>query len=339
MRRLPPTAPAWLLALGLASCGSDAAQEGEVPAGPIERSLEPVRMVERWVVGGGPDDDRLLMPVALAAGAGRVYVLDPGGTRVAAFDGESGELLWMVGRKGGGPEEFGGLSAVAALADGSVMVADPQNGRLAILDERGRFADPIPQGEVSYVSSACELPDGSLLLATLQPDRPVVRMDRGGRVLDRYPLPWDVRGQPPIALQAQLLADQTRGCVLALTLARGFAHFRGDSFGTPMPYAEILDFPASEVSAGEFRSSQRLTERQIAAYAGFYMGNELCFLFEGKTRNARRLIDCHEADTGRYRRSLLTPESLHAAAADGDRLYFLAERQGYPVLLRADLVG
>lgn len=330
-----------VIAGALSACVADAAPEEEVTVPSMERRLEPVSLNEQWSVGGPPDDERLLMPVALAAGSGRVYVMDPGGMRVAAFDGESGELLWAAGRRGGGPEEFGGLSALTVLSDGTLMVADPQNGRLSFLDPGGRFVDRMAQGEVSYVSSACELADGSLLMATLQPERPVVRLSREGRVLDRYALPWPgAAEQPPIATQAQLVGDGGGRCVLYLALAKGFVPFKGDGFGDPVSYVEILDFPPSEVqTSGEFDRRQRLTERQIAAYGAFYSGGELCFLFEGKTENARRLIDCYDRETGDYRRSLLLPEALHWAAADGERLYFLGQRQSYPVLLRAELVS
>jgi hypothetical protein len=88
--------------------------------------------------------------------------------------------------------------------------------------------------------------------------------------------------------------------VLALELGRGFALYRDGRFGPPHRYVESFDLPDVEVRRSFGSRSQRVLERQIAAYDVAADGGEIDVAFEGKTSAARRLIDV-------YGRSKLEP--------------------------------
>jgi outer membrane protein assembly factor BamB len=292
-----------------------------------------------WTRGGEADDTLLLMPWAMAADSGRVYVLDAAAHRLVALDAADGSVAWVAGSKGSGPGEFQSPTAVAALPGGRVAVADPQNNRITILGDGGFVSRTISSRDASDVTSLCGLSDGSLVIATLADTQPVLTMSPDGRVTGRYDLPWpDVAARPPITRAAKLVSAGGPACVLLLTLGRGFATFEGGRFTQRREYVERLELPHAEVTQTLRSRTQRLVERQIAAYDGAVDGGEIALAFEGRTADARRIIDVYELSTGTYLRSYRLPYPANGLARFGGRYYLLAERDGYPVLTALSLV-
>jgi len=324
------------LALAFTACSTDAprtlAQRHDATRAEARRFVA-VAWDTLWTRGGEADDTLLLMPWAMAAGSGRVYVLDAAAHRVVALDAADGSVAWVAGSKGSGPGEFQSPTPVATLPDGRVAVADPQNNRITILGEGGFVSRTISSRDAADVTSLCGLSDGSLLIATLADTQPVITMSRDGRVTGRYDLPWpDVAARPPITRAAKLVSTGGSGCVLLLTLGRGFATFEGGRFTRRREYVERLELPDAEVTQ-TFRSrTQRLVERQIAAYDGAVDGGEIALLFEGRTADARHLIDVYERSAGTYLHSYRLPHPANGLASFDGRYYLLAEREGYPVL-------
>lgn len=333
----------WIALAATAACagGRDRADRADRVESASVGDAHPRRVVSPpwdtlWTRGGGAQDDTLLlMPWALAADSARVYVLDAAAYRLVAFRASDGSVAWISGRKGGGPGEFAGPTAIATLPAGGVAVADPRNSRITVLDTAGHVIRELRLASVSDARSMCALADGSLLLATAEDDQPLVLMTVFGRVYRRLALPWaDLTDVPPLARQARLAATPDHAsCVLALELGRGFATFDGTRFTAPHRYVEFFDLPSVEVRRTLRSRTQRVLERRIAAYDVAADGGEIAAAFEGRTAAGRRLIDLYDLRSGAYLRSYVLEASVSNLARWGGRYYLVAEREGYPVLL------
>lgn len=336
-------------ALLLTACASGADDEKGPPA-----ASSPKDAVRRfaashwdtlWVRGGSEADTSLLFPMGpMVADEAHAYVADPGAYRLVAFDLRDGSVAWMAGGKGSGPGEFLSLSTMAIGSSGDLLVADPSNGRLAVVSRGGAFLDYVPLPEAPYVQSLCPLRDGGILLATLNTQAPIVLISRQGESVRRFDVPWpDLGERAPLARQAHLAAaDAHRSCVLALMLGRGFSVFRDGQFREPHAYVEPFDVPEVEVSTGEGVEDRRTTSRRqrvrqprIAARAVATAAGNIAIAFQGETRHAGRLIDVYDVQTGDYLYSYVAPASIHGMARAGDTYIVLHERSGYPAMLAA----
>ena len=301
-----------LVALG--ACARDAATvASKTPEILGTRTVTNTQWDTTWTRGGTDADTVVLFPFAITAHGDRVYVLDAAAKRVVALRASDGSLVWSAGREGRGPSEFREPTAIAVTPTGEIAVADAANARIALLSRTGEFLDHIPLRQVGYVQSMCALGDASLLLSTLELERPVLRLARSGAVTARYDLPWsDADRIPPLARQAVLepTSDHT-GCIMALTFGRGFARFDGKQFQSPHPYIESFDLPEVDVSESERSGKQvrreKMLQRRIAAHDVDVHGNVLAVAFEGTTRDAGRLIDFYDLRTGSYLRSHVLP--------------------------------
>ncbi len=182
---------------------------------------------EEQVRIGSIDDDRTAFEavVDIAVGpAGRVYVLDRDAASIAVFTPE-GHRLGSVGRKGGGPGEFGMPQRLGWLRD-TLWVEDPGARRLTFF-YRGEpvrtvtFHDPhVFHGQVTHPSPGPPLANGTLLALAIvsmneaggvpRPKLPIYQATRSGEVirtlaaldLDRRALrfgPWGAKVSQPIA--------------------------------------------------------------------------------------------------------------------------------------------
>ncbi|HEX7049905.1 MAG TPA: hypothetical protein VF188_06795 [Longimicrobiales bacterium] len=206
------------LPLGVAACGAGERApvtmvRTDTIAG-VERLLYPGTGGARlgWrrdtlaVIGGAAAEEDVyqfgrVTPARLAGdGAGRLYLLDAASDRVLVYDSLGGHVA-TYGRKGEGPGELSGPSALAVSADDSIWVADWSNRRYTVY--------PIGGGEARSVALPEDLgfPDGPLAVrggALIQgyrpllqflmrrategergvPPRPIYRLNRTGEVQD-----------------------------------------------------------------------------------------------------------------------------------------------------------
>lgn len=338
MMRLPFLA-LLLLAAGLPGCAGTGDAEARVPA--AERSVTATRWDTAWVRGGTADDTLLLLPLAVAADAERVYVLDGGAKRLVALNASDGALAWTAGRKGKGPGEFTGAVTLAAMPGGGVVVPDHENQRLSVFGVDGSLAREVSFRGVGYVQAVCPLADGSFLLSTLESSRPLVHLFATGEVIARRPLPWpDLDEAPPLARQTILAATPGhRACALGLVLGRGFAVFRDGAFAGPHRYVEWFDLPEvttrTEDGGRTRRTASQVSGRRIAATELAADDSALFVTFEGEGRDRGRLIDRYDLRTGRYLGTLRYPRPLTKAVLAGGRFLLLHDSGGYPTLLAA----
>lgn len=81
-------------------------------------------------------------PVAVAAGCGRIYVVDAKSCRVQIFT-EAGKWIQSLGGSGNGIGEFNRPTHIAIDAKGWVYVTDSLNSRIQVFDGDGRFLRTI----------------------------------------------------------------------------------------------------------------------------------------------------------------------------------------------------
>lgn len=98
--------------------------------------------------GEGPDLFSRISDLELDA-LGRVYVLERSSRIVKVFD-SSGDHLRNLGRKGGGPGEFGDPVGLAFGPEGRLWVSDPGNARFTVYDTAGTHAASYPRQVPGY---------------------------------------------------------------------------------------------------------------------------------------------------------------------------------------------
>lgn len=282
--------------------------------------MRDVTWIGAWQRGGSDADTTIQFPFRMAADSERIYVLDAAARRVVALRAVDGAVAWISGAEGSGPGEFRDPSAIA-VAGKEVIVADPLNARLLVLEAAtGAPRATVPAEDISAVVSLCPLPNGDVLLHTLGAPEPIVRLDRRGRIVERVPFPWrDLTQRPGIAMQGHLAVLPGGRCVLALGTGRGFSIFDGRRFGPPVRYVEYFDVPGVVVERTSEGSgtSQRLIERRVAATGVFATDSEIAVPFEGRTADMSRIVDLYSARTGAYRGTLRLGEPVAALIRAG----------------------
>lgn len=71
--------------------------------------------------------------------AGRIYLVDSPGCRVAVFDKQNGKHLFSFGKPGDGEGEFNRPSPITINHKGEVVVGDTMNARVQIFSKEGKF--------------------------------------------------------------------------------------------------------------------------------------------------------------------------------------------------------
>jgi hypothetical protein len=119
------------------------------PDRPLDWAFEPFDTI------GGEDSGpgsfyRMRAGLVDVDARGWLYVLDPSGSTLNAFD-QTGVPRWTAGREGGGPGEM--LSPLSiSVVGGDILVYDPQKRALLRWDTAGTHIDEIPFGYQQVVN-------------------------------------------------------------------------------------------------------------------------------------------------------------------------------------------
>lgn len=330
--------PAYSVLMLAAACGGD---DASARAGSGGARKATVAQWDTLWLRGGETDSLLLLPLDVTANAKTVFILDGGGKRVVALNASDGSLAWTAGGPGAGPEEFRMPTAMSLTHSGNLLVADQQNGRISIVGPTGKVTGHILFSGYTYVQGLCSLADGSMLLTTLENDRPVLRVGPDGTVRERLDLPWpELRTVEPIARQGFLAGTEDFSqCVLTLATGPGFVRYGTGGFSPAYNYVEQIDPPEVDVaersSPGRETKATHMRRRSIAATDASVSGGFVNVSFEGQSASAGRLIDRYDLRTGRYRETFQFTSPVQSIAQSGDTYLLLHQSAGYPILLAA----
>jgi len=123
--------------------GVTVVSNGKKPAA-VKGQPAKMALVEELAVGGGGNLDESLSQVStfVVDGEGGIFALDFKEQKIKVFD-KSGKFLRQIGKPGQGPGELGMASGIQLLADGTLVVEDATNRRLAYFKPSGEFIKNI----------------------------------------------------------------------------------------------------------------------------------------------------------------------------------------------------
>jgi len=122
--------------------------------------------VDIGVLDGEPEYQLYNVRQALRLKDGRIVVANVGTGELRFFSGD-GTFLKSVGRQGGGPGEFEGLSLVRPFPGDSLLTYDVRQSRVTIWDTDGTLGRSYritPVGEIAFMLGQGVFADGTLLV-------------------------------------------------------------------------------------------------------------------------------------------------------------------------------
>jgi len=112
---------------------------------PVKGQPSKISLTEDLTVGGGggnPDESLSQVSTFIVDGTGVIFALDFKEQKIKVFD-KTGKFLRLIGRPGQGPGELGMASGIQLMADGTLVVEDATNRRLAQFKPSGEFIKNI----------------------------------------------------------------------------------------------------------------------------------------------------------------------------------------------------
>lgn len=316
-----------LLAAMLVSCEGPAVGVKEVPgkpavesdgAAPVHRVFPRQVLTFRHVRFAG---DSLPASPTLIAARGDTLLVAGQDNVITAFDGK-GTRLWTFGRKGRGPSEFSRIRDLEPTERG-VAAYDPVNGRITEIDPRGMLLQEINLAEVPRGDQFAPLRDHRFAIVTASPSerRNVVVVDTVGRVVGSLQWPWTAYDSlDPIARQVVTAVATSGDWAAGFRLGDGWYSLSDTAVvGAVHPFARHVDFPALIVEKDQSgRTSTHLGRAEVAAMTIALSGKSLFVLFGGTGDSAFRIVDVHDAVTGKYKNSILLPNASSGVAVGTD---------------------
>lgn len=254
----------------------------------------------------------LLDPQLIAAVGDTLVVFDYGDFTLEALD-RRGRVLWAVGRRGGGPGEFGNPTSLAIGPEGAIWINDPVNGRISRFSRTGRFIDQVTVPE----QLTRVLPLGHYKFAALgnfEQNRLMQIYDSMGRVVRGIPLPDSLRDVPLINREAFLSGNDQAINVFfrfsdvsyVINPATGtIAGFHGPEqvrFATPLAVSTEINGKPARIT----RANPHAVKATLSVTGG--TARTLTVLFGGTTADSGRVVDDYDRAGGRYLGSRKLPE-------------------------------
>lgn len=277
-----------------------------------------------WYRRSGLQDTTLVAPIGMLVLNQRLIVLDRGAPRVSAFDTKDGSLLWSVGQRGSGPEEFREPFSMGAVDSGQVAVLDMGNTRTTFVTEDGVITKTEPNPNALVLYTECQLGDARVG-AAFAPDSQFALIGVNGQVQRRFGLPWrDFKGRSPLLQQVMLAKAGDDLCIAAGVRAGGVALLSRDGILRSKLYVEAVSLP--QVT----RTGDMVQVRnQVDAGRDVAVSSDTVFvLFGGVTPLAGRVVDLYDTMTLRYLGSIVLPTTAVKIAVDESIFYVLRMRSG-----------
>lgn len=340
---VPPARGAVIaLLLAVMGCAGDPPGPGIPDAPPDDlppRRVERPRWERVFRVGGEPGDTLLFSVTRIDADTAGVSLVDGYGGRVLRFH-RTGRLLWSFGRPGSGPHEFRRPRDLHLDHRGRTWVLDAENTRVTVLTPAGAPDFLVPLDRLGFVPDRfVPRPGDQALFLDARADRPLVRVDREGRVVARRELPWPrFRELGRLAGQAILAPHRGAGGWSAVfALGDRFLSFDGrDRLTHHGWFAERVAFPEVRLRrsggpVGRRSVTRRIVDPSFAAVSVTSSPGRLHVHFAGRTELAYRVLDSFRQRDGRYLGSVRLPRPAEEIALGGEMLY-MAYSDPYPTL-------
>lgn len=311
----------------LTSCSDGSASGATVGSAPHERIFTSDTTWNRGVrIGSGPADTALLDVAQIVADSTGLYVADFGPGRILHFS-HDGRLLWRVGRKGGGPDEFREPRDIGLDAQGRLWVLDSGNRRIVRIAPDGTILERIRLEDVDP-EKIVPLPHGDAMIRT-RDGLPFAHVDSAGHVTERLPLPWPgLAAMNPMATQTVTTSDPATGqWFAAFSIGDGFVPFSGNKWaGYRGRYIEPVPFPEIRVTRSTsgnrtVTSTSMVGPPSFAARSATLSPARLYLLFGGASGRAGRLMDAYDRTDGHYVESYVLPEKVRDIAWYDGGLY------------------
>jgi hypothetical protein len=274
-----------------------------------------------WSIGS--ENDTLLFGAgAWDAGPAGLYVYEYHDRKILAI-GHDGVIRWSVGRPGGGPGEFRSGRDLKVDAEGNILLNDPQNGRITIVDTTGRIRDHIQIADQPHAEVFAPLADGRIALVTAGGEAPVRFLSRQGRDVARADIPWKPFTQMSlVAKQGISVADGQRWGYL-FSMGNGWFPYLGDRpDGYIGRFIEHSDFPDLVVSVGQDSRTLAMLRRQpCSACSASLRGDTLYVHFGGLTADSYGIVDLYAWSSGSYLHSIRLPRKTARLAVWDDHFY------------------
>jgi hypothetical protein len=99
-----------------------------------------IKLTEELSIGGGSNPDEAFSQVGMfvVGDDGSIFALDFKDQKIKVFD-STGKFLRLIGKPGQGPGELGTASGIQLMTDGTLVVEDAGNRRLALFKPSGEF--------------------------------------------------------------------------------------------------------------------------------------------------------------------------------------------------------
>lgn len=275
-----------------------------------------------------------------AAGRDGFFVVDPYGARVARFAWD-GSLRGYVGRRGGGPGEFGNVRDLDVDDAGTLWTLDVENVRVSGFDRDGDLVEEVPLGGLPLAPSSFGVNhDGSVFYFVVSEQELVPwAVERSGTATGGQAIAVDdAEGAFSMALQGYVArTDTTGGWLYAFSMGDGFFPMRDVARDGPrVRYPELIPFPGIQrtvtVDGNMTTTTTGLTERIESAVSVDTHDGVLYLVFAGEGPDAGRLLERYDLATRSYIDSVRLPRPGYVAVWE-DRIVLAANNPEPEVLV------
>jgi hypothetical protein len=272
---------------------------------------------------GGPANDLLLDPGMVACAGADVLVFDYGDMRLKSFS-INGAEQWSVGRAGAGPGEYRNPTDLRTTSEESILLRDPSNARILILNGTGGLRGAIPTASQSHKMLA--LANNRVMVLGGSHNDFAVIMDDKGRVATTVPLPPTEAARPVVSRQAVAAQASDGVGVIAYVYGGEFIVVDADGEMKRMHGIEPLGFPdVVSVKVGDKKqyTATRVDPKAPRGTRSAAVDKRHVYLaFGGRSKDAGALLDVYDRGSGAYKYSWRIPKGVVSVTACDEALVF-----------------
>ncbi len=299
-----------------------------LPRRPMRTTLQLM-----WRTDRSSGAARLLYPFDVHSGPEGILIFDYSERTVIALSASTGREVFRVGRRGSGPGEFAGQATWFG-SDAAPHLVEHGTNRVTALLGRTLTSVAIAPGRWT---SGCRWGVDQMLLRRGSPamhDLFVTTVGASARIVDSVAAPWPhIQREHMLVRQSFLKQVDDSTCALLPAYFKEFAILvpgkpaRLGEHREPLPPARAIVNTQGKNWSASFAPGARGGAMDMRAWRDY-----LVVLYEGSTRNRRRLLDFYRRGSLDYAGTVLLPLETSRFAVRGDTLVALCEDDGVPIV-------